>query len=305
MKDRDLTIGVARGIAIILVLYGHVIQRSMLPNGADFFLNPAFKIIYAFHMPLFFFISGYALAFSLSRRSILDVLKARSKSLLVPFLIWGSIGIFMNYGLGMMDGKRDIAISSLKDLVEQLSSNPVIWIWFLFTLFVSSCLLLCSIQLEKRIGPVIFPLVYLLILLIPYNDYCSLYYIQWFYLFYVVGYCVHRYGIRITHPVIDKIVMLLVITAFVVFVSFWQKNDYIYINKISSVRVRIFADGLSLCRGLFRHRGYILYRPVLFENQARESSRPHRRLFSGHLFDSKIYCRRDLSHTGFSYAYVL
>ena len=46
-----------KGFAILLVLWGHSIQY--LCSGIDFFQNFIFKIIYSFHMPLFFLISGF------------------------------------------------------------------------------------------------------------------------------------------------------------------------------------------------------------------------------------------------------
>lgn len=77
MANRNTTIDILKGIAIILVVYGHVIQRSMSPYEIDAHLNPVFKLIYTFHMPLFFFLSGYAMVFSLNRRGILDIFKDR------------------------------------------------------------------------------------------------------------------------------------------------------------------------------------------------------------------------------------
>lgn len=54
IKNRISYIDIAKGIGIFLVIWGHIIL-----NG------PAYNIIYAFHMPLFFFLSG--LVFSKSK----------------------------------------------------------------------------------------------------------------------------------------------------------------------------------------------------------------------------------------------
>lgn len=45
IKCRDTVVDVAKGIGILLVILGHL-------------KNPIMDFIYAFHMPLFFFISG-------------------------------------------------------------------------------------------------------------------------------------------------------------------------------------------------------------------------------------------------------
>ena len=44
-----------RGIAILLVILGHYLI-ALTPEK---FAHPVVQIIYSFHMPLFFFISGY------------------------------------------------------------------------------------------------------------------------------------------------------------------------------------------------------------------------------------------------------
>ena len=49
---RNLMIDIVKGIATLLVVWGHFIQFSMW--GAEaFFENEVFIIIYSFHMPLF------------------------------------------------------------------------------------------------------------------------------------------------------------------------------------------------------------------------------------------------------------
>lgn len=53
-KNRLLYLDSLRGFAILLVVVGHLIQF----NYNDGLLNPVFNIIYSFHMPLFFFLSG-------------------------------------------------------------------------------------------------------------------------------------------------------------------------------------------------------------------------------------------------------
>lgn len=54
MNNRLLYLDSLRGFAILLVVVGHLIQF----NYNDGLLNPVFNIIYSFHMPLFFFLSG-------------------------------------------------------------------------------------------------------------------------------------------------------------------------------------------------------------------------------------------------------
>ena len=55
MEKRLDYIDKLRGFAIILVVLGHL----YLPNTKEGNLHPMAEMIYSFHMPLFFFISGY------------------------------------------------------------------------------------------------------------------------------------------------------------------------------------------------------------------------------------------------------
>lgn len=228
MESKNPTISAVRGIAIILVIYGHVIQRTMVPSGEDFFLNPAFKFIYSFHMPLFFFISGYLMALTLRKRHVEEAFRARCKSLLVPFVSWGTLGVISMYVLDQIEGK---SLYSQHGFVNDLLINPSIW--FLFTLFILSSLLLLSVHLERILGLWAFIVIYAATLSIPYNDYCALYYIKWFYLFYMTGYFFYRYKLRIKNSAVNAGLLTMSAVLFAFLVSCWTKADYIYLNKMS------------------------------------------------------------------------
>lgn len=227
-------IDIAKGLAIILVVYGHVIEHSMAPwNSPDFFQNPVFKVIYTFHMPLFVFISGYLMANSLNRHSVDDVFKSRCKSLLVPFITLSILGLLVLHVFNMAFGNNAGSVGVVRELADQLFLKPPVW--FLFTLFMVSNILLCSVKLEKRLGIIIFLFIYFLLMIIPYNNYCALYFIKWFYLFYLAGYFINRYGIKISNGAFRKLVLPFVLVLFIWLVTYWNKNDYIYINKISFI----------------------------------------------------------------------
>ena len=72
MDKRDFSIDIARGIACLLVIVGHVPTTPSLLH----------TWIYSFHMPLFFIISGIVLN---TNDSFPIFLKKRVKSLLVPY----------------------------------------------------------------------------------------------------------------------------------------------------------------------------------------------------------------------------
>lgn len=81
-KARFDYIDIAKGLGILTVVWAHI----MLVGWSH-------RIIYAFHMPLFFFISG--MLFKRDKyTSFVDFLKKRSKRLLVPYFIY-AIGSYI------------------------------------------------------------------------------------------------------------------------------------------------------------------------------------------------------------------
>ena len=77
-----------RGLAIMLVVIGHIIQFNNIQGGMN---NIVFNIIYSFHMPLFFCISGY-IGFKTIRifdfKSYRQHLWKKFISLLIPLFTW-------------------------------------------------------------------------------------------------------------------------------------------------------------------------------------------------------------------------
>lgn len=78
-----------RGLAIILVVIGHLIQFNGFSTN-----NPVFEFIYSFHMPLFFSISGYitqkvTCVFNL--RQLIIFIKKKFLALIIPLFTWSLI----------------------------------------------------------------------------------------------------------------------------------------------------------------------------------------------------------------------
>jgi fucose 4-O-acetylase-like acetyltransferase len=94
-KNRDLFLDIAKGLAIILVVVGHVVQGSS-PNFDDLLW---FKVIYSFHMPLFVFLSGAVAAIAFKSDKVKEGVSAALQQtktriakamvrLLLPFIAW-------------------------------------------------------------------------------------------------------------------------------------------------------------------------------------------------------------------------
>jgi fucose 4-O-acetylase-like acetyltransferase len=135
---RDQFLDIAKGIAIMLVILGHVLQG--MRHDFDNWL--AFKSVYSFHMPLFIFLSG-AVTSLVPFQSVatdqragtfwLTFLRAVQRSaprLLLPFMSWTIIGWYVN--------QREIV--SLTDWLVKVYRSPDNSLWFLLLAF--ECLVL-------------------------------------------------------------------------------------------------------------------------------------------------------------------
>ena len=89
-NGRILWIDVARGIAILLVVLGHCIGNLNDPRN---------RFILAFHMPLFFFLSGMCISENVIPAK--NYLVKKVKNLLVPQAVLGTLNFILNRG-----GKR-------------------------------------------------------------------------------------------------------------------------------------------------------------------------------------------------------
>lgn len=79
---RDSVLDITKGFGIIFMVLGHI-------HFSDDVFN---KYVYAFHMPLFFIVSG--MLFN-ENKNIKETLKSRARSLLVPYISFGGIYIFI------------------------------------------------------------------------------------------------------------------------------------------------------------------------------------------------------------------
>lgn len=85
--DKDNTLQVMRGIAIVLVLVWHSISQV----NRDPVLNGVGQIIICFHMPVFFVIAGFLFEKGLTKyikNGRITFLKKKAKHLLVPYIFW-------------------------------------------------------------------------------------------------------------------------------------------------------------------------------------------------------------------------
>ncbi len=163
MENRTNWVDYAKAIGIILVVYGHV-ARGLYQANFDF-PPETFKlidsIIYSFHMPLFFFLSGLFFYNSFSKRGGKNLIFSKIDTIFYPYMVWS-----------LFQGTIEVSLSSYTNASASLSEvlsflwQPRAQFWFLFCLFfIFIYTTLIYSVLPKRHTPIIFLVSGLLFLL--------------------------------------------------------------------------------------------------------------------------------------------
>jgi len=119
-------IDIARGIGILLVVMGHNDFAAISPF--------AHKVIYSFHMPLFFFLSGYFFKLAIG---FWDFFKKRFNAIMKPYFFT----IFLIYFISISFGKMGFQTAILRITKSLYGAGHYLdWVqlWFLPHLFVVS-----------------------------------------------------------------------------------------------------------------------------------------------------------------------
>lgn len=148
---RLYSIDTAKGVGIIFVVFAHAwrgaYDAGLLHDSALF--NAVDRAIYAWHMPLFFFLSGLLFLDAISRIPPLTFVWGRVRRMLWPMVLWTWI------------------FFALRLLAGQAANYPVTWVdfpllplppyehlWFLWALLIVQLVALpLCLLLKPRLGP--------------------------------------------------------------------------------------------------------------------------------------------------------
>ncbi len=134
----------AKAIGITLVVYGHVarglVKSGLLADSVEFrYID---SIIYTFHMPLFFFLSGLFLLASFQSKGFGRSLGSKVDTIIYPYIIWS-----------LLQGGVEVLLSSYTNgdvslgQVLSLFSEPRAQFWYLYALFFVFLVSLLSLRL--------------------------------------------------------------------------------------------------------------------------------------------------------------
>jgi fucose 4-O-acetylase-like acetyltransferase len=138
---RRLDIDRAKGLAILLVVFGHIVARQDPAHVAWY--QPLRRAVYGFHMPFFFYLSGMVAALAghveIPPRAWPALLASRSRRLLLPFALMGLLIILGKLAAARfmyVDNAPHGVLAGMIDLVWNPGRSPAYSLWYLAVLFV-------------------------------------------------------------------------------------------------------------------------------------------------------------------------
>ncbi len=129
---RNPLLDYAKGVGILLVVYGHVARgvfNAGLPMDRALY-SLVDSVIYSFHMPLFFFLSGILFLASLEKRGYLGMMRGKLSTVLYPYVLWSLIQGGIEFGLSSYTNGT-VTLGE----VFALLWRPRAQFWFLYVLF--------------------------------------------------------------------------------------------------------------------------------------------------------------------------
>lgn len=214
-KPRDNSYDVAKGLCIILVVFGHA-ERGLNGSGAP----PHFSLmgfvdyaIYTFHMPFFFFVSG--LFFSGQETAPKDYFAKLGKNIAYPYVFWsvlhGSLMVVMGR-LGLTNTTIDFT------RVLEILWSPISPFWFLYSLFfcqlASHLFVWVPALVRAALALILFIFFYLHSQQVPWD-------IAYGFIYFTLGIVAKQYGFQQRRYTIRSFLALL--AAFAIFTYFsWQ-----------------------------------------------------------------------------------
>jgi fucose 4-O-acetylase-like acetyltransferase len=248
---RNKLIDMVRFFAIFLVVLGHAIQFNS-PNPFD---NIFFRMIYSFHMPLFFFISGYV-----SYNSILNNkfnISSKFLTLLYPFFLWS---VFYS---AVKNNTFDF-LNTFKLLIYQPDSGY----WFLWALF---WIYVVVLIIRKINNNYLIAILIVLFFMIPTKDYgVSL--VKYHMIYFLFGLAVFKYKYLLSRFSITNNQKILIVLFSFIMSTLYTTNNIEYYELIGyGLGSKFLVYGLKIfiasCMILatFLIANFILMRKYIFE----------------------------------------
>ncbi|MCR5502334.1 MAG: acyltransferase family protein [Lachnospiraceae bacterium] len=182
--ERDSSLDIAKFIAVILVVWGHLIGGTL--SIVKFAITSS-------HMPVFFVISGYFLSYELKKHSGGTLLKCKIKRLFLPYCIWSLISLCLHSALLLAESKAGFLNGFMQEAVDILLHSRSVW--FLIVLFIAELLLILIVTFTRKfrkyagvLSLSIMMLCFIILFPVLPDQPFSLYKLRWLFPFLILGF---------------------------------------------------------------------------------------------------------------------
>lgn len=140
-----------RGILALLVILGHVLTQLNATTTWDYLIfNGIGQVIYSFHMPAFFAVSGFVSIKAIHCDALMmkmDFILNKFKRLMIPYFIMGVLYLPFRIFLSKF-ARNEFSLSEFPLIF--VGHNPDGALWFLYILFILA-LITCIISTKRNI----------------------------------------------------------------------------------------------------------------------------------------------------------
>ena len=183
LEDFDI----AKGIATFLVVLSHLLEQAFCT------WEQVQRVIIFCHMPVFFFMSGFFLFYSVNKYSKKEILQKKAKQLIIPYICWSFVSLLANIILAARNESIDnIIVKQFLDIFIYARS-----LWFLIALFITQSVFMGLLLLSEYININKYFVLFsgwIIVSLITPSDYFAMYKFKWLFPFLIIGvyYAEHR-----------------------------------------------------------------------------------------------------------------
>jgi fucose 4-O-acetylase-like acetyltransferase len=150
-EQRYQDIDVGKGIAIFLVVVGHIIARDLRPIGNDWFIAFS-RSLYDFHMAFFFYLAGYVFWVNVTNNPW-GRYKKLLQRMLPAYALVAAIAFFAKFGLAAFV-PIDRPLGAIPNEWLQLVLYPtrafVSFLWFVIALLAIQAITIITLQLSGK-----------------------------------------------------------------------------------------------------------------------------------------------------------
>ena len=235
MSERNRVVDITKGIGILLVILGHIVNNVNIEC-----------LIYMFHMPLFFFLSGVTFKYlNVKECSFKKYFVKKLKSIMIPYFIF-SILCFFYWWIIERNLRHQFDVSILSNFINIFTCfingdlyAPNIVMWFLPCLLISQLLFYFIVKVDSEKTKILIVLI------------C-----------FILGLFLNHYGIILPYGIETVFIAIF----FIYFGSIFSINK-VKFNKKSAIILFFSIIGMIICY-FFDYRlnmlGHCYGNPLLF-----------------------------------------